>query len=46
MILKSLLQKHPNFVLTDLKFAENEDGSESVEPMLQNLQHNRPNAFG
>ena len=25
---------------------ENEDGTESVEPMLKNLRDNRPNAFG
>jgi hypothetical protein len=26
--------------------SENEDGTELVEPMLKNLQANRPNAFG
>ena len=27
-------------------FPEQEDGSESIEPMLQNLKSKKPNAFG
>jgi len=38
-----VLESRRTFIL--VKVSKNEDGTESVEPMLNNLRANRPNAF-
>lgn len=38
-----VLESRRTFIL--VKVSKNDDGSESVEPMLKDLQSNRPNAF-